>query len=151
MNKKSTLSVLTGIVVALAVTGLAFGIPPQEAAASHSGEPTMWVNGINKGQTHSYIYTVPSSGLDMSVALMIKDMAEKPNVVLSATNPLGATTICPISTVTTAGVPTSLLVSECFFSPPVPGIWTFSITAMAVTSNPVGYAIAADTTAYVIP
>ena len=82
MNRKSTISVLSGLVAVLAIASLGFGIPPQEAEASHNGEPTMWVNGINDGQTHSYIYNVPAPNLDMSVALLIKDMAEKPNVVL---------------------------------------------------------------------
>jgi len=148
MDKKSTISVLTGFVTALAITGLVFGIPPQEAAASHLGEPTMWVNGINDGQTHSYIYNVPAPYLDMSVALLIKDMAEKPNVTLWTTDPFGAVTICPVATITAGGGPTNLLVSECFFSPPAVGIWTISITAAGVTNNPVGYAIAADTTLY---
>ena len=146
MNKKSTISVLCGFVAALTIVSLVFGIPPQEALASHNGEPTMWVNGINDGQTHSYIYTVPAGNLDMSVALLIKDMQEKPNVTLWTTDPLGGVTVCPVATITVGGGPTNLLVSECFFSPPAPGIWTISITAGAITNAPVGYAIAADTT-----
>jgi len=146
MTKKTIFSALTAIASAIVISALVLGIPLQEAEASHNGEPTMWVNGINNGQTHSYIYTVPAGNLDMSVALLIKDMQEKPNVTLWTTDPLGIVTVCPVATVTAGGGPTNLLVSECFFSPPAPGIWTISITAGAITNAPVGYAIAADTT-----
>ena len=151
MNKKSTISILSGLAAILTIASLVFGIPPQEALASHNGEPSMWVNGINDGQTHSYIYSVPAGNLDMSVALLIKDMEEKPNVSLWTTDPLGVVTVCPIATVTAGGGPTNLLVSECFFSPPAAGIWTISITAAGITNAPVGYAIAADTTYTVYP
>jgi len=57
----------TFVISLLAVSMMA----PQEAFASHNGEPTMWVNGINDGQTHSYIYNVPAGNLGMSVLLVI--------------------------------------------------------------------------------
>jgi hypothetical protein len=145
MNKKIAFSTIAASTFAILALGI--GIPLQEAQASHNGEPTMWVNGINSYQTHSYIYAVPAAGdLDMSVALLIKDMEEKPNVTLWTTDPLGVVTVCPIAPGTVGGGPANLLVSECFFSPPAPGIWTISITAGTITNNPVGYAIAADTT-----
>ncbi len=147
MNKKKTASILFGIVTAIAVTGLLFGIPPQEAEASHNAEPSMWVNGINAGQTHSYIYMVPgpTNMMDMSVALLIKDMEEKQNVTLWTIDPMGVVTVCPIALGTVGGGPANLLVSECFFSPPAAGMWTISITAGPIMNMPVGYAIAADT------
>ena len=146
MTSRTTISVLSGLVAVFAIASMMFAIP-QEAYASHNGEPTMWVNGINKGQTHSYIYNVPAPNLDMSVALLIKDMQEKPNVTLWTTDPLGVVTVCPVATVTAGGGPTNLLVAECFFSPPAVGVWTISITAgPGMINNPVGYAISADTT-----
>ncbi len=146
MTKKTIFSALTGIAAAFVISTLVLGMPLQEADASHNGEPSMWVNGINDGQTHSYIYNVPAGNLDMSVALLIKDMEEKPNVTLWTTDPLGLVTVCPVATITAGGGPTNLLVSECFFSPPAAGIWTISITAAGIINAPVGYAIAADTT-----
>ena len=145
MTTKTKVSVLTGLVAVFAIASMMFAFLP-EAAASHNAEPTMWVNGINSGQTHSYIYSVTAPNLDMSVALLIKDMQEKQNVTLWTTDPAGVVTVCPTATVTVGGGPTNLLVAECYFSPPAVGIWTISITAGAITNNPVGYAIAADTT-----
>lgn len=148
VKNRTKVTMLGAVASTFAITLLAVSMmAPQEVFASHNGEPTMWVNGINQGQIHSYIYNVPAGNLDMSVALLIKDMQEKPNVTLWTTDPLGVVTVCPIAPFTVGGGPANLLVSECFFSPPAPGIWTISITAGAITNNPVGYAIAADTTA----
>jgi len=151
MHKYKKIAALSSVAVIAAL--FAVYLPLQDAAASHAAEPTMWVNGINAGQTHSYIYNVPppTDFMDMSVALLIKDMEEKPNVRLTATDPAGVVTICPIAPGTAGGGPANLLVSECFFSPPMPGIWTFSIIAGPVMNNPVGYAIAADTVIVNIP
>jgi len=145
MHKYKKIATLSSVVVIAAL--FAVYLPLQDAAASHAAEPTMWVNGINEGQTHSYIYNVPAptDSMDMSVALLIKDIEEKPNVRLMATDPTGVVTVCPIAPGTLGGGPANLLVSECFFSPPASGIWTFSITAGGVMNNPLGYAIAADT------
>ncbi len=142
---KKKIAGLCSVVIAAALI-IAYA-PLEEAFASHNAEPSMWVNGINAYQTHSYIYNVagPMQYMDMSVALMIKDMEEKPNVKLTARDPTGLVTVCPIVAGTVGGGPANLLVSECFFSPPALGIWTFTITAGAIMNNPVGYAIAADT------
>lgn len=142
-NHKITIAIILVIAVILLVVIASI----KQAEASHNAEPSMWVNGINAGQTHSYIYNVPgpTDMMDMSVALLIKDMEEKTNVTLWTTDPMGVVTVCPIAPFTVGGGPANLLVSECFFSPPTPGIWTISITAGAIMNNPVGYAIAADT------
>ncbi len=145
MPKNRTIAVLTAVIVTAAVIGITTSI--EQASASHNVEPSMWVNGINAGQTHSYIYMVPppTNNMDMSVALMIKDMEDKPNITFIATDPNGVATVCPIALGVAGGGPANLLHSECFFTPPAPGIWTFSIVAGPIMNNPVGYAIAADT------
>ncbi|MGI9229918.1 MAG: hypothetical protein ACR2P9_08680 [Gammaproteobacteria bacterium] len=110
-------------------------------AASADGEPTMFVNGINANQTNNYIYVVPPGSIEFGTALMIKDLEEKNNVYLNATDPFGFSTICPMAPLP----PFKLLVSECSFFMPIPGIWNIAITAGPITNNPLGYAIAADT------
>jgi len=145
IRKTKAIAAISAVIAVVA--SLAVFAPMGIALASHNAEPTMWVNGINAHQSHSYIYMVPgpTHNMDMAVALMIKDMEEKHHVKLSVTDQTGAVTGCPMSTVTTTGAQTLLLVSECFFSPPTPGLYTITITAGAIGNNPVGYAIAADT------
>lgn len=139
-----TIAIISVIAVA---ASLAVVASIEQADASHNAEPSMWVNGINAGQTHSYIYNVPppTDMMDMSVALLIKDMEEKQNITFYATDPAGVATVCPIALGVAGGGPANLLHSECFFTPPMPGIWTFTITAGPIMNAPVGYAIAADT------
>ena len=146
MTTKQRLTIGSSIVLGVIVTVMVMTISVPSAQASHNAEPSMFVNGINAGSAHSYIYNVIPGAIDLDVALMIKDMEEKSNVQLSITDPVGVTTICPY---TPAGF--NLLVAECVLSFPVPGIWTLTITSGAIANNPVGYAIAADTIEDYVP
>lgn len=141
MQNRKTIAAISAVIAVAAIVGISTTMP--QAQASHYGEPTMFVNGINSYSTHSYIYTVNPGTADLDVALQIKDMKEKSNVRLTVMDPAGAVTMCPY---TPAGF--NLLVAECVISAPMPGIWTLSITSVALGSapEPVGYSIAADTT-----
>lgn len=125
--------------IAALTTGL-ITFAPEAQAASADGEPTMFVNGINSNQVHSYIYNVPANSTEFGTALMIKDLQEKNNVSLVTIDPLGVAAICPVTPMAF-----SLLVSECNFMMPAAGIWTLSIVSGAIGNTPLGYAIAADT------
>jgi len=133
---------IAGLCIAVLVALFVAYTPLEEALASHNGEPTMFVNGINAFSTHSYIYNVPVTATDLAVSLQIKNLEEKSNVRLTAIDSTGTVFTCPYTP-----VGFNLLVAECSISAPIPGIWTFTITSGAITSGPepVGYSIAADT------
>lgn len=140
-NKKfrTIMAILPAAIAAMVFTM----IVTMPVSASHNHEPTMWVNGINPGQTHTYIYQVNAANLDnLNFALMVKEFEAKPHVTLQVTPPGGAPVMCPITPAAN-----TLLVAECNFQPPnIPtGIWQVSITAGPnLPFPPVGYAISAD-------
>jgi hypothetical protein len=137
--------VMSSTIVAVAlVAGMIAFMPFPNAEASAYGEPTMWTEGINAGQTHKYIYNVPTSAKVFGAALLIDDLREKPNISLVLTDPGGVSTTCPITTVAGIG-PAFLSVSECNMQNPMSGIWTVGVVGGPISNNAVGYAVAADT------
>lgn len=124
----------------VAVTAIALSPIGEAIANSATGDPTSWNDGISAGMIQSEIYFVPPGSMILDVALGINDLAEKPNFVLTATDPAGFVIVCgPTPAIN------SLLVSECVIPAPLAGIWTFTVAAGPIINNPVGYTVFADT------
>ncbi len=144
MITRQRFTVVSTITAIALVAGMIAFMPFQSADASANGEPTIWTEGINAGQIHNYIYNVPAGAGTFGAALLIDDLAEKPNVRLTLTDPAGVATVCPVTIVGGVG-PAFLSVSECNIPGPLPGIWTVSVQGGPIVNNAVGYAVAADT------
>ena len=137
--------VIPSIIAAISLVAAMIALMPfPSAEASANGEPTIWVEGINAGQIHNYIYNVPAGSGMFGASLLIDDLTEKANVRLTLTDPAGVATICPVTLVGGVG-PAFLSVSECNMAAPLSGIWTVSVQGGPILNNAVGYAVAADT------
>ena len=140
-NSRKLKTIMTILPIAIAAMTLTI-VVTAPVLASHNNEPTMWVNGINPGQTHTYIYQVNNPNLNnLNFALMVKEYNAKPNISLNVTPPGGAPVACPATPLVNR-----LLVAECSFAAPIAaGTWQVSVTAAAGLPNPpAGYAISAD-------
>jgi len=144
MITRQRFTVASTITAIALVAGMIAFMPFQSADASANGEPTIWVEGLDPGQVHNYIYNVPVGSAVFGSALLIDDLTEKPNVRLTLIDPAGVATICPVTVVGGIG-PAFLSVSECNMPGPMPGTWKVQVLGGPIMNNAVGYAVAADT------
>jgi len=109
------------------------------AFANLPGNPTMWTDAVNAGQTNTYNYNVAAGVANLYVGLMVDNANSKPVMALSVTAPNGVVTPCPVIGGTT------LTIAECNIGAPLAGAWTITVAAGALPAGaqPTEYAVAA--------
>lgn len=108
-------------------------------ADSATGGPTEWSGSLVTGQVSIETYTVPAGAAAFNASLQIDTLTEKPNVVLTVTDPFGAVIVCPV-------IPaTALTVAECAIGAPLPGVWMVTVAGPTIVAPSIGYTVSADT------